>query len=176
MCTCSGLIWAVQVVFWGTGPMLSTPSMSTTPRQKASISNCSISDWSRLSQSPQPIGCSHKAAQVPLQYNCKADTYGVCFYPAYAASKLPLDPGPYLLALSPCHVPCLVLSHLGLLEHSPTFSLTHTLCITNISFSVHSFGPASLTSCSLLLTLTCLHHPCSLLPPVQLAPDSVMYS
>jgi hypothetical protein len=34
MCTCSGLFWAVQAAFWGTGPTLLSLSMSTTPRQK----------------------------------------------------------------------------------------------------------------------------------------------
>jgi hypothetical protein len=38
MRTCSGLIWAVQAAFWGTGPTPSTSSMSTTPRQKPQIS------------------------------------------------------------------------------------------------------------------------------------------
>jgi hypothetical protein len=34
MRTCSGPMWAVQAVFWGTGPTPLLLSMSTTPRQK----------------------------------------------------------------------------------------------------------------------------------------------
>jgi hypothetical protein len=96
----SQLGWALDAhVFWPnlgcTGGVLGNRAYAVVvvneynPQAKASILNRSIPDWSRLPQSPRPIGCSHKAAQAPLQYNCKADAYGLCFYSAYAVWATP---------------------------------------------------------------------------------------